>query len=100
MGDMPKLSNKTFTDLLLKKLKPGLARRDYFDAAIRGLGIRVAPSGTKTWFAMRRVRGRMTRHKLGRYPEMSLASARAEATEALGVMDRGKSARNCARTSG
>src|SRR4051812_45235631 len=89
MGDMPKLSNKSFTDLLLKKLKPGPARRDYFDAATRGLGIRVSPSGTKTWFVMRRVRGRMSRYTLGRYPEMSLATARMAAIESLGSMQEG-----------
>ena len=45
---MPKLAERSFTDLYLKNLKPDRQRRDYFDAAQRGLGIRVAPSGLKT----------------------------------------------------
>ncbi len=76
---MPKLAEKSFTDLYLKNLKPGPHRKDYYDAAQRGLGIRVAPSGLKTWFVMRRVNARMTRKTLGRYPELSLSEARIKA---------------------
>ena len=73
---MPKLAPKSFTDLYLKNLKCDRQRKDYFDAAQRGLGIRIAPSGLKTWFVMRRVNTRMTRKTLGRYPELSLSEAR------------------------
>ena len=44
--------------------------------------------GTKTWFVMRRINGRMVRHSLGRYPDLSLAKARQNAAEALdGLID-------------
>ena len=63
---------------------------DYYDAAQRGLGIRVAPSGLKTWFVMRRVSERMTRKTLGRYPELSLSQARITAGELLSDMAKGQ----------
>ena len=87
---MPKLAEKSFNDLYLKNLKPGAQRRDYYDAAQRGLGIRVAPSGLKTWFVMRRVSERMTRKTLGRYPELSLSQARITAGELLSDMAKGR----------
>ena len=87
---MPKLAEKSFTDLYLKTLKRDRQRRDYFDAAQRGLGIRVAPSGLKTWFVMRRVNSRMTRKTLGRYPELSLSEARIKAGDLLSDMAKGQ----------
>ena len=58
---------------------------DYFDAQIRGLSLRVSPSGTKTWMLMYRAQTAMgpklRRLSLGRYPALSLADARAEATQ-------------------
>src|SRR3954468_24566957 len=61
-----------------RRTATGLLRR----SAAR-LGIRVAPSGVKTWFVMRRVNARMTRKTLGRYPELSLSEARIQAGELL-----------------
>ena len=87
---MPRLADKSFTDLYLKNLKPGQHRKDYYDAALRGLGIRVAPSGLKTWFVMRRVSARMTRKTLGRYPEISLSEARIKASDLLSEMAKGR----------
>src|SRR5262245_6372209 len=87
---MPRLAEKSFSDLYLKNLKPLALRRDYFDAAQRGLGIRVAPSGTKTWFVLRRVNSRMTRKTLGRYPDLSLSEARIKAGELLSDMAKGR----------
>ena len=46
------------------------------------LGLRVAPSGRKTWFVMYRAHGRLRRYTLGTYPAMSLADARQRATDA------------------
>ena len=87
---MPKLAEKSFTDLYLKKLRPSSQRRDYFDAAQRGLGLRVAPSGLKSWFVMRRVNSRMTRKTIGRYPELSLSEARIKASDLLSDMAKGR----------
>lgn len=80
---MPKLAQRALTDVFLRSLKAPETRTDHFDAAQRGLGIRVAPSGLRTWFVMRRVNGAMKRVTIGRYPEVSLADARLKAVDIL-----------------
>jgi integrase len=87
---MPRLSNKAFTDTYLRSLKPGQARKDHYDAIQRGLGLRIAPSGTKTWFVMKRVNGRMKRTSLGRYPDIALKDARKKADALIGDIALGK----------
>ena len=77
---MPKLVRKPLTDLAVRKARPKEKRYDLFDAALRGFGMRVATSGAKTWFVMRRVNGRMVRYSLGRYPEHSLFDVSAYGT--------------------
>ena len=80
---MPKLAQQALTELTVKKAKPADKRYDLFDASVRGLGLRVATSGTKSWFMMRRFNGRMLRTTFGRYPEVSLALARLKALSLL-----------------
>jgi len=87
---MPKLTTVRLTDTHVRGLKPSDHRYDKYDAQMRGLGVRVAPTGTKSWFVMRRVNGRMTRKTLGRYPELTLSDARIKAGEALSRMSRGE----------
>ncbi|MGI9485158.1 MAG: integrase arm-type DNA-binding domain-containing protein, partial [Geminicoccaceae bacterium] len=57
---------------------------DYFDSHTRGLSLRISPSGTKTWMLIYRAQTaagpKLRRLSLGRYPALSLADARAEAT--------------------
>src|SRR5262249_43835742 len=53
---------------------------DYFDETVTGLALRVTSHGTKAWtFLYGTPRRRIT---LGRYPSVSLATARALAIEA------------------
>ena len=80
---MPKLTQKALTDTAIRNLKTAKSRTDHFDAVQRGLGIRVAPSGLKSWFVMRRVDGKMKRITLGRYPEVTLAAARKKTADML-----------------
>jgi integrase len=87
---MPKLVRKPLTDLAVRKARPKEKRYDLFDAALRGFGMRVATSGARVWFVMRRVNGRMVRYSLGRYPEYSLTEARAAAAAALKRMTEGE----------
>ena len=87
---MPKLVSKALTNLAVRKARPKDKRYDLYDAALRGFGVRVATSGTKSWFVMRRVNGRMVRYSLGRYPEYSLTEARAAAAAALKRMTEGE----------
>ena len=65
------------------RLKPTPQQRDYWDAAITGLGLRVTPSGAKSWTVRYRVGRRLRRSTIGRYPTLSLADARAQARAAL-----------------
>jgi len=89
---MPKLAQQPLTELAIRKAKPAGKRYDLFDASVRGLGLRVATSGTKSWFMMRRINGRMLRTTFGRYPEVSLALARLKAPDVLAAMADGQTA--------
>ena len=67
----------SITDLKLRKLKADPKKRfDLWDAHILGFGVRVAPSGTKTFIVMYRLHEKKRRVSIGRYPEMSLAEAK------------------------
>ena len=87
---MPKLAQQPLTELTIRKAKPADKRYDLFDASVRGLGLRVATSGTKSWFMMRRFNGRMLRTTFGRYPEVALAVARQKAPSVLADMEDGQ----------
>ena len=87
---MPKLVQQSLTELTIRKAKPADKRYDLFDASARGLGLRIAISGTKSWFVMRRFNGRMLRITFGRYPEISLANARLKVPEVLREMADGR----------
>ena len=89
---MPKLVQQPLTELAIRKAKPADKRYDLFDAGVRGLGLRVATSGTKSWFMMRRFNGRMIRTTFGRYPEVPLALARLKAPNILADMADGQTA--------
>ena len=83
---MPKLN---LTDAAIKRLKrPEGGPVDYWDTTLRGLGLRIAPSGRRTFNVQTKVlrdgRRRDTRIKLGVYPEISLADAREKAVEVKG----------------
>ena len=83
---MPKIVQQPLTELAIRKAKPADKRYDLFDASVRGLGLRVATSGTKSWFMMRRFKGRMLRSTFGRYPDLTLANARLKAPDVLADM--------------
>src|SRR5579862_3843239 len=56
-------------------------RFNIFDLSTRGLGICVQPTGTKTFFHLRKVQKRPQRVTLGLWPEFSLSQARDKADE-------------------
>jgi len=63
----------------------GRARTEYPDSKVRGLALRVTPSGAKSWtMRYRTPTGEQRRLNLGTYPAVGLAKAREEATKALG----------------
>jgi len=57
---------------------------EYFDSHVRGLRLRVGATGLKTFYAVRKVKGKFIRTALGRFPEISVEQARTMALEALG----------------
>ena len=68
----------------IRSLKPAAAARvDYWDTTLPGFGLRVTERGSRSWTVFYRHRGRMRRLTLGRYPALSLASARASARTLL-----------------
>ena len=80
-----------FTDMMVRKLVPiGRDRFEVWDGRVPGFGLRVAPTGTKTFILVYRHRGRTRRLTLGRYPFLSLADARDKAVMALQAVTRGE----------
>lgn len=57
---------------------------EYFDSHVRGLRLRVGATGLKTFYAVRKVKGKFIRTALGRFPEISVERARTMALETLG----------------
>ncbi len=77
----------------LEAIKPPTSGRiEYWDEDLKGLGIRVAPSGRKTWVLMYRARGdkRLRRATLGTYPILTLADARDQARSDLSAAAKGR----------
>ena len=83
----------TLTDRFCANTKANGGRVDYFDEKTRGLALRIAPSGVKTFtlhYGPAKKRARLT---LGRYPSVTLARARTLAIEALGRVADGEDPR-------
>jgi integrase len=78
------LPTKKLTDLFVERAKPPTRGRiEYFDAAFPGLALRITESGSKSWCAFYRYKGRLRRLTIGRYPTVRPAQARKEASAAL-----------------
>ncbi len=58
-------------------------RTEYFDQSLPGFGVRVSPSGHKSFCLFYRRGRRLRRYTLGRFPTFSLAQARVLARDAL-----------------
>ena len=71
----------TFTSRWLDSVRVA-KQTDFVDRSEPGLMFRVAPSGIKSWSLLYRRQGdnKRRRVKLGRFPEIGLAAARAKAT--------------------
>jgi integrase len=65
-----------FTDKSIKSLKPKSDRYEAWEDNGRGFGVRVSPTGIKSWIFIYRFDGLARRMTLGRYPAMTLAEAR------------------------
>jgi hypothetical protein len=85
-----------FTAATIESIRPASKRVDYFDATLRGFGLRVTPTGAKTWFYWYRLpTGKARRWTIGRYGRadkggLALATAREKARIAAGkLIDKG-----------
>lgn len=75
------MPNAALTDAGIRALKaPESGTTTVWDAGLKGFGVRVSPKGTKTFIALV---GSGQRHKIGRYPLISLTEARTEAKKVL-----------------
>lgn len=63
-----------FTDNFIKNLQPESDWLEKIEAS--GLGVRVTPSGNKSWFYRFTLNGKRSKMSLGKYPEISLKEAR------------------------
>lgn len=94
---MPKLSTTKLVDSRVKDLECSTSQKDgspipatYWDSEIRGFGVQVLPSGTKTFFFKYKspVTRKQAWYKLGRYTgPASMAQARKKATAVQLLVD-------------
>ena len=84
------MSSIKFTEKAVKDLKPEDRRYLVRESGHKGFGIRVNPSGTKTWVYSYTIKGRQRWMTLGHYPDMSLSDARAVHARARGEFLKGK----------
>ena len=84
-------AKRNLSDRLLKTLKPDNKPYEVMDTEVRGLGIRVMPTGIKTFILFRRFSGSRNpvRRSLGTYGDMSLAQARDKAREWNALVKKG-----------
>ena len=74
------------------KPQPDQTQSDYFDERVSGLALRVSPT-FKSWTLHYRLGPKQVRWTLGRYPAISLASARTRALEAKAEIETGRDPR-------
>lgn len=79
--------SKKFTDARMRALRPRKSRYEEWDG--RGFGVRVAPSGRKSFVFVYRFNSRSRRMTFGTYPSMSLAKANEALANAQSVLDQG-----------
>ena len=80
---------KRFTDSQIKGLKPKDNRYVLYDSGRKGFGIRIEPTGRKTFFLEYRFHGRSRIMTIGRYPQSSLTMARSKAALAWEKIESG-----------
>jgi len=71
-----------FTKARLEAIQPASKRTYYLDTRDPKLGLYVTPTGIKTFFARLRIDGKTVRYPVGRFPDLSIPSARDKARKA------------------
>ena len=78
------------TELLVRNLKPEATTYQVWDDRQHGLAIRVQPTGSKSWYVVYSLRGRVRWYHLGNANALGLADARKLAAEVMLDVIRGK----------
>ncbi|MDE0173782.1 MAG: site-specific integrase [Defluviicoccus sp.] len=73
---MPARERRKITDAAIARLRPREREYTVWDRNISGLGVRVRPTGGKTWVLLEEVGGRSKRVSLGPVSTMAVAEAR------------------------
>jgi integrase len=79
----------TLTAKGIESLRAGKTRVDFWDRDVKGLHVRVAPTGERVFAVWYRVHQQPHRMNLGRWPGMSLKDARLRAMEVLTAAGKG-----------
>lgn len=84
-------SHFRFTKAKLAATEPTKSGRRYvYDTHTSSLAMCVTPTGVRTFYVVKRVAGRPTRYRLGRFPAMSIENARKAARGVVVKIDAGK----------
>lgn len=75
---MPKLTKR-----VVDAIEPGTTEKLVWDEELHGFGLRVRPSGRKTYLVMTRVKGRLRKITLGTHGTTTAAQARVEALQII-----------------
>lgn len=67
--------NMKFTDSRIRAFRPRTNRYEIWETGRKGFGLRVAPTGRKSWIFLYRFHGKARRMTLGVYPRINLAQA-------------------------
>lgn len=81
--------NFTKTNINALSLPTNGKRTFYYDAQVRGLAVLMLPSGARSFYVRRKIKGRAEKIFLGRYPDLSVENARNLAKVALGQISMG-----------
>ena len=73
-----RLTNRTAADA-----RPGASEYTLWDRSLNHFGLRVYPSGVRSFIVQIRVNGRLRKFTLGRYPATGVAEARTRGAELL-----------------
>ena len=86
------------TDRQVKALKPKTTRYEVWETNGKGLGLRVGPSGRKSWIYMYRFNGKTRRMTFGHYPLMRVAQAHQAHAQARSQLAKGEDPGNTLKT--
>lgn len=81
--------NGKINNTLIASLKAANAPYEVNDLDLKGFGLRVQPSGVKSYYVRYRIRGKQTRYMIGRTTEFTPAQARDAARTALAGINLG-----------